>query len=72
MPRPCRGVLQVELSPVTGKRELQLHHVCGRLVKRVVVSAGSPQATLDLHRLQPGVYYVSTAGAGTAPVVVVR
>jgi hypothetical protein len=72
MPRPCRGALQVELPPVTGTRELQVHDVCGRLVARVVVPAGSAQATLDLRHLQPGVYYVSAAGAGTAPVVVVR
>jgi len=72
MPRPCRGALRVELPPVTGTRELQVHDVCGRLVLRVVVPAGSPQTALDLHNLQPGVYYVSTAGAGTVPVVVVR
>jgi hypothetical protein len=71
-PRPCRGVLQVELQPMTGRRELQVHDVCGRLVARVVLPAGSSQATLDLHFLRPGVYYVSTAGAGTVPVVVVR
>ena len=72
MPRPCRGALQVELPPVTGTRELQVRDVCGRLVARATAPAGSPQATLDLHRLQPGVYYVSAAGAGTIPVVVVR
>jgi hypothetical protein len=72
MPRPCRGVLQVELPPVTGTRELQVRDVCGRLVMRVVVPAGSSRTTLDLHNLQPGVYYVSAAGAGTVPVVVVR
>jgi len=72
MPRPCRGALQVELPPVTGTREFQVHDVCGRQVARATAPAGSPRATLDLHHLQPGVYYVSTAGAGTAPVVVVR
>jgi hypothetical protein len=72
MPRPCRGVLQVELPPATGTRELQVHDDCGRLVMRVAVPAGSSRAALDLHNLQPGAYYVSTAGAGTAPVVVVR
>jgi hypothetical protein len=39
---------------------------------QVVVPAGSSRAALDLHRLQPGVYYVSAAGAGATPVVVVR
>jgi hypothetical protein len=72
MPRPCRGALQVELPPVVGTRGLQVHDVCGRLVMQVVVPAGSSRAALDLHRLQPGVYYVSAAGAGTTPVVVVR
>jgi hypothetical protein len=72
MPRPCRGVLQVELPPVTGTRELQVHDVCGRLVTRAVATAGVQRAELDLRGLQPGVYYVSAAGAGTVPVVVVR
>jgi hypothetical protein len=71
-PRPCRGALQVGLPPGTDTRGLQVHDVCGRLVARLVVPAGRTQATLDLHDLQPGVYYVSTAGAGTLPVVVVR
>jgi len=71
-PRPCRGVLRVGLPLGLGTRELQVHDICGRLVARAVVPAGSSQATLDLHHLQPGVYYVSTAGAGTVPAVVVR
>jgi len=71
-PRPCRGVLQVGLPPGAGTRDLRIRDVCGRLVARRVVPAGSPRAVLDLHHLQPGVYYVSTAGAGTVPVVIVR
>jgi len=71
-PRPCRGILQVRLSQETGPSELRVHDVCGRLVARRVVPAGSTQATLDLRHQQPGVYYVSAAGAGTVPVVVVR
>jgi hypothetical protein len=71
-PRPCRGALQVELPLGTGPREFRIHDVCGRLAARAFAPAGSSQATLDLHDLQPGVYYVSTAGAGTVPVVVVR
>ena len=71
-PRPCRGVLQVGLPPETGSRELRVHDVCGRLVARSVVPAGSRQSVLNLRDLQPGVYYVSAAGAGTTPVVVVR
>jgi hypothetical protein len=39
---------------------------------RAVAASGGSQTTLDLSRLQPGVYYVSAAGAGTVPVVVVR
>ena len=72
MPRPCRGVLRVGLSPGAGPRELRVHDACGRLVERAVVPVGSRDAVLDLHGLQPGVYYVSAAGAGTVPVVVVR
>ena len=72
LPCPCRGVLRVGLPSGPAKRDLQVHDVCGRLVARVVVPAGSSQATLDLHHLHPGVYYVSTAGAGTVPVLVVR
>ena len=71
-PRPCRGVLRVRLPSGTGLRELRVHDVCGRLVERTAVPAGSRDAVLDLHGLQPGVYYVSAAGAGTLPVVVVR
>ncbi len=71
-PRPCRGVLQVGLPPATGTRDLRVHDVCGRLVARRAVPAGRTQAELDLRDLQPGVYYVSTAGAGAVPVVVVR
>ncbi len=71
-PRPCRGVLRVGLPSGLGKRELRIHDACGRLVARAVVPAGSQRAVLDLHHLQPGVYYVSAAGAGTVPVVVVR
>lgn len=71
-PRPCRGLLQVEVPAGTRERELRVHDVCGRLVLQRVVPAGSPSASLDLRVLQPGVYYVSAAGAGTVPVVVVR
>jgi hypothetical protein len=44
--------------------------VPARFMKQV--PAASSQTTLDLLHLQPGVYYVSAAGAGTVPVVVVR
>ncbi len=71
-PRPCRGALQVGLPSGLGRHDLQVHDVCGRLVVRTVVPAGSAQATLELGHLQPGVYYVSAAGAGTVPVAVVR
>jgi hypothetical protein len=71
-PRPCRGMLRVGLPPGTGTRELRIHDPCGRLVARAVVPAGNPRAVLDLRDLQPGVYCVSVAGAGTVPVVVVR
>jgi hypothetical protein len=71
-PRPCRGVLQVGLPSGLSKRELHVHDVCGRLVMRTVVPAERTQAALDLRNLQPGVYYVSAAGAGAVPVVVVR
>jgi hypothetical protein len=71
-PRPCRGILQVRLPRETVPSELRVRDVCGRLVAQEVVPAGSAQATLDLHHLQSGVYYVSAAGAGTVPVVVVR
>jgi len=72
VPRPCRDAVHVALPPGLGKRDLLVHDVCGRLVARTVVPAGSAQATLDLRHLQPGVYYVSAAGEGTVPVVVVR
>jgi len=71
-PRPCRGALQVVLPLGLGKRELRIRDVCGRQVARTVVPAGRTQAVLDLRGLRPGVYYVSAAGAGTVPVVVVR
>jgi hypothetical protein len=71
-PRPCRDIVHVALPPGLGKRELLVHDVCGRLVARTVVPAGSSQATLDLRHMQPGVYYVSAANEGTVPVVVVR
>jgi hypothetical protein len=71
-PRPCRGALQVGLPPGIGRRELRVHDACGRLVARAAVPAGNPRASLNLRGLQPGVYYVSAAGAGTVPVVVVR
>jgi len=72
VPHPCLGLLQVGLPPGLGKRELQVHDICGRLVTRAVVPARSPRASLNLGGLQPGVYCVSAAGAGTVPVVVVR
>ncbi|HTW90427.1 MAG TPA: hypothetical protein VMH22_01785 [bacterium] len=71
-PSPCRGRLQIGLPSWAGARELRVHDVCGRLVARTVVPAGSPQTTLDLRNLRPGVYYLSAAGAGTVPVVVAR
>jgi len=71
-PRPCRGVLRVGLPPGPSPRELRVYDACGRLARRDVVPAGSSQAFMDLRDLQPGVYYVSAAGAGTVPVVVVR
>jgi hypothetical protein len=71
-PRPCRGALQVGLPPGTGKRDIRVHDACGRLVARTTVPAGSLRAELDLSDLQPGVYYLSAARAGTVPVVVVR
>jgi hypothetical protein len=71
-PRPCRGWLQVGLPSWAGARELRVHDVCGRLVASAVVPAGPTNSVLDLRDLRPGVYYVSAAGAGTLPVVVVR
>jgi hypothetical protein len=71
-PRPCRGLLQVGPLPETGPREIRVYDACGRQVAAEVVPAGRTQAMLDLRGLRPGVYYVSAAGAGTAPVVVVR
>jgi len=71
-PRPSRGILRVGLEPGTGSRELRVHDICGRLAASATVGAGRSQAELDLRDLQPGVYYVSVAGAGTVPVVVVR
>jgi hypothetical protein len=71
-PRPCRGLLHVGLPPRLGRSELRVHDACGRLVMRTVVPAGGSRAGLDLRDLQPGVYCVSAAGAGTVPVVVVR
>jgi hypothetical protein len=72
MPRPCRGILQVGLPTGLGSSDLRVHDVCGRLVAQMVAPTGSTQATLDLRHLQPGVYYLSVAEAGTVPVVVVR
>jgi len=71
-PRPCRGILLVELPEGARARDLRVHDVCGRLVKRSVVPAGNRQAELDLLDLPPGTYYVSAAGAGTASVIVLR
>jgi hypothetical protein len=71
-PRPCRGVMQVRLPPGARPRELRAHDACGRRVASAIVAAGREQAALDLRDLRPGVYYVSMAGAGTVPVVVVR
>ena len=65
-------MLQVGLPPGTGKRELRVHDACGRLVMQAVVPAGRTRAELGLRDLRPGVYYVSAAGAGAVPVVVVR
>jgi len=71
-PRPCRGLLRVELSSGTTARPLQVHDVCGRLVVSAVLPAGRAESELDLRGLRPGVYYVSVADAGTVPVVVAR
>jgi hypothetical protein len=71
-PRPCRGLLRVGLPSTTAARELRIHDVCGRLVALAVVPVGGSQAVLDVHGLQPGVYFLSTGGTGTVPVVVVR
>jgi len=71
-PRPCRGVLRVDLSSCPGPRELRVYDACGRRVAAEAVPAGRKRAALDLRGLQPGVYYVSAAGAGTVPVVVVH
>jgi hypothetical protein len=71
-PRPCRGLLRVELRQEARVRDLHVHDVCGRLVASATVAAGRTQATMDLRDLQPGVYYVTVSGAGTVPIVVVR
>jgi len=71
-PRPCPGVLRIDLQPTTGARDIRVHDVCGRLVKRGVLTAGSQRTELDLGDLRPGAYYVSVTGAGSAPVVIVR
>ena len=71
-PRPCRGALQVALLPGTHPRQIRVFDACGRRVARAVLAAGRARATVDLRHLQPGVYYVSAAGAGTVPVVIVR
>ena len=71
-PRPCRGALQVVLPPGLGRRDLLVYDAAGRLARRDVVPAGSQRAEMELSGLRPGVYYVSAAGAGTVPIVVVR
>jgi len=71
-PRPCRGLLRVELPGGTAARQLQVYDVSGRLVASASVPAGTARAELDLHDLRPGVYYVSSSDAGSVPVVVVR
>ena len=71
-PRPCRGVLVAEFPEGSRARDVRVHDVTGRLVASAVVPAGRAKAELDLRDLRPGVYYVSAAGAGTAPVVIVR
>jgi hypothetical protein len=71
-PRPCRGALQVALPLGLGVRELRVNDGCGRRIASAAVPAGSSRASLDLHKLQPGVYFVSADGAGSVPVVVVR
>jgi len=71
-PRPCHGLLQVDLPPGLGERELSVHDVAGRLVRRAELPAGNGHAELDLHDLRPGVYCVSAPGAGTVPVVIVK
>jgi hypothetical protein len=71
-PRPARGPLRVRVPAAAGDRQLRLHDTCGRLVMQAVLPAGRTEVMLDLRDLGPGVYYVSTAGAGTVPVVVVR
>jgi len=55
-----------------GERDLRVFDAAGRLVKRDIVPAGNQHAQMELSGLQPGVYYVTTTGAGTVPVVVVR
>jgi len=71
-PSPCRDMLQVGLPTALGRRELQVHDICGRLVRRDIVSAGSRHAEMKLSSLRPGVYCVSVAGAGTVQFVVAR
>jgi hypothetical protein len=71
-PRPCRGALRVAQLPGTRPCEILVHDACGRRVATANVPVGRTQALLDLRGLQPGVYYVTAAGAGTVPVVVVR
>jgi len=63
-PRPCRGALQVVFPSGLGTRELRVYDGCGRRVGQAAVPAGSSQASLDLHNLQAGVYFVSADGAG--------
>jgi hypothetical protein len=71
-PRPCRGVVALALPAATAPRGFQVHDVCGRQVKSGAIPAGTTRAELDLRDLRPGAYYVSAAGAGSAPVVIVR
>ncbi len=66
-PNPCRDYAALALSgPASAYLHLSLLDVSGRVLRQIQVPPGERNASLDLHALPAGVYFVSQPGLPAA------
>jgi hypothetical protein len=66
-PNPCRDYVALALpKPAAANLHLRLSDVSGRIVLQIQVQPGERSASLDLHALPAGVYFISQPGLPAA------
>jgi hypothetical protein len=60
--RSLHDVLHVEYAASTISRTLELSDVNGRIIKKIMVSAGNSNSEIDIHNVLPSVYFIRLGG----------